>query len=193
VLTGLTAIVLVGPAIASMFGCRLHWLGGATVFILVVGWAAVFIVHRSHWELRRKRAEEKMSAEDLDFGKEHRWDLTSASLKRSDESGTVLRSLLFTLCASAIGFTLSRNPHTAADAAAAVSFAAALALVVMSWDVQKRKAGDRYSDLLKYGYDRFSKQHYGIPNHIIDRLSYLFVVVGVVFEFWAWIGPIQAC
>jgi hypothetical protein len=80
------------------------------------------------------------------FLEEHRWELCKAFLERADKAGETLRALLFAAGGAGIGFSLHQaaNGGSKWNVLGAVIFAISIAIVYWSWDLQKRKAVQRF-------------------------------------------------
>jgi hypothetical protein len=132
-----------------------------------------------------------MTEAEEGWGETNRWNLAAAFLKRSDESGTVLRSLLLGFAAAGIGFIASRAESSdhllALDALAVLLLSLAAAIIIHSWRVQKWKAGRRFLDLRNHGYKHYREAEirgdYLPANESIDKWAYGFIAAGLVFEF----------
>jgi hypothetical protein len=81
----------------------------------------------------------------LPFLDEHRWDLCKSFLDRADRSADVMRALLFTASSAGVGFSLHQTePDSKCHLISVALFAVAVAVVFWSWDLQKRKARERF-------------------------------------------------
>ena len=75
------------------------------------------------------------------FLETHRWDLAKAHLDRADQSGNLIRGLLFAGAGAAIGFILHRNQNTLAwHLLPLLLMLIACGLIFWSWDQQKKKS-----------------------------------------------------
>ena len=118
----------------------------------------------------------------------HLWNLALSYLKRADDSANYLRALLFTLCAAAIAYltTELKDELIYGFVIALVSFAAAIALIVISWDIQKLKAGRRFEALRDFGFSKYQEVNREIQNstfqknYVIDRFAYGLIAIGFV-------------
>jgi DMSO/TMAO reductase YedYZ heme-binding membrane subunit len=116
------------------------------------------------------------------------WPLALSYLKRADDAANYLRALLFTLSSAAIAYLVIelKDKLICGYAVALISFALAIALIVISWDVQKKKAGRRFEALRDFGYsnylqvnDEIRKSAF-IKNHVLDRSAYIVILFGIV-------------
>ena len=110
--------------------------------------------------------------EDEAFVLEYRMELALAYLKRSDESATVFRTVVFTACSAAIVFIVSKYDKGIAPHMPALVFLAVAAIfVLLSWDLQKGKAIKRFRALRAKDLDAYFALDDGNPNYGLDRYA----------------------
>ena len=119
----------------------------------------------------------------------YRWELIEAFRSRANQSANIVRSFVFALNSGGIYFVANKyfdapSYHLFSVAA----FAAAIAVVIWSWDVQKRKATERLVTLRDNGYAEYLKlegkyrRSIWDKNYIIDRIAYCLTALGFIIE-----------
>ena len=132
--------------------------------------------------------EENKETQRSELKEEYLWPLALSYLKRADDAANYLRALLFTLSGAAIAFLVTelKDKLICGYLVALISFAAAIALIVISWDIQKAKAGQRFEALRDYGFARYLRLNDRIrdsaflKNYVFDRLTYFLVLIGFI-------------
>ena len=135
------------------------------------------------------KSDKDQDPDSNEFGDQHRWQLAELYLKRGEHSANYPRALLFALSGGSVGFIASQNYSgpVGYHALPIVAFVVAIALLVWSWEVQKRKSIERFKKLRDEGYsayrdqEEFYSRH--LRNYIIDRWAYAFIFLGFVAEF----------
>jgi hypothetical protein len=116
------------------------------------------------------------------FLETHQWDLAKAHLDRADQSGNLIRGLLFAGAGAAIGFILHRNQNALAwHLLPLLLMLVACGLIFWSWDQQKKKARHRF-DLLMAGQLKAFQEYKPTKNYIIDRIAAALIGPGVFAE-----------
>jgi hypothetical protein len=123
-----------------------------------------------------------MNSEEIEFFKKYRWEMAKSYLDRSDQAANLLRGLLFTAAAAAMGLILQKATGGLKWHALSLSlFVAATCIIFYSWDLQKSKAIGRFNALAKNDlaeYERYKSR----PNFILDRWAGVLILFGVVSE-----------
>jgi hypothetical protein len=128
--------------------------------------------------------------EDEAFVLEYRMELALAYLKRSDESATVFRTVVFTACSAAIVFIVSKYDKGIAPHLPALVFLAVAAIfVLLSWDLQKGKAIKRFRALRAKDLDAYFALDDGNPNYGLDRYAAVLLVIGIILEGFELLKP----
>jgi hypothetical protein len=128
------------------------------------------------------------------FLEAHRWELCKAFLERADKAGETLRVLLFTTDGAGIGFSLHQatNDGSKWHILAAVFFAISIVVVYWSWDLQKRKAVQRFQLVRDKGISAYLaweheetiegvQQEYE-SNKSMDSIAAVILGLAVIFE-----------
>ncbi len=119
-----------------------------------------------------------------------RWQLAADFRKRADQSADFLRVLLFALASASAAYVANQDlqKFTALHALSFASLAAAIVLLVLSWNLQKSKSIRRYKTIRDQGYEKFLEEERKIEenifhwNSMVDVTSYFLIVIGIVFE-----------
>jgi hypothetical protein len=120
--------------------------------------------------------------EDEAFVLEHRRELALAYMRRADESATVLRTVLLTVCSAAIGFIFYQRAATLTPHLPSLFiFGVAAGTILWSWDLQKDKSIERFKALRSKQLDAFFDQD-SRSNQRLDRIAALLVLSGAVAE-----------
>jgi len=120
--------------------------------------------------------------EDEAFVLEHRRELALAYMQRADESATVLRTVLFTVCSAAVGFIFyQRAANLAPHVPSLLIFGFAAGIILWSWDLQKDKSIERFKALRGKQLDAFFDQD-SRSNQCLDRIAASLVLIGAVAE-----------
>jgi L-lactate permease len=121
------------------------------------------------------------------FLENHRWELCKAYLERADKSGELLRALLFAVGSAGTGFCLrqSATGNAKCHIFAAALFGLGVGVVFWSWDLQKRKARDRFTTVRDDGINEYLKKEKTIQiNRAWDISAFVLLAVGAALEFW---------
>lgn len=120
---------------------------------------------------------------------EQQWELAMAFLRRADEAANYLRTLLF---AASGGFAIYLLPQLKAGdpggalwgrVLATASTAVAIFLLVYSWQLQKRKARERFDYLRDGNYDAYILYNKPVlKNSSVDWFAFLFLAVAFLIE-----------
>jgi hypothetical protein len=109
------------------------------------------------------------------FEEEIRPELTLALLRRADQAGEVMRSLIFAGAGAAIGFMLQQlpktDPYPLRHAFPIVVCLSAAAAAFYSWAFQKQKARERYVKLLVDGVKDYINLVNTDPSHYRSNLT----------------------
>jgi hypothetical protein len=121
------------------------------------------------------------------FLEDHRWELCKAYLERADKSGELLRALLFAAGSAGVGFSLRQSAigNAKCHIFAAALFGIGVGVVFWSWDLQKRKARDRFTTVRDKGVEAYLANERTIQsNRALDRTAFVLLAVGAALEFW---------
>jgi hypothetical protein len=132
-----------------------------------------------------EKQERRTELDDKDL-----WPLALSYLKRADDAANYLRALMFTLAGAAIAYltTELKGNLNCGYLIALILFAIAIALIVVSWDIQKKKAGQRFEALRDFGFARYQEVNAEIAksiffkNYVLDRSAYILILIGFVIS-----------
>lgn len=144
-----------------------------------------------------EQAPSQIAGGKAELSEERQWELAMASLRRADEASNYLRTLLFAASSGFIIFVLpglkAGIPQSAlyGHAAAIVSAAFAIFLLVYSWQIQKEKSRERFNYLRDGNYDAYVQYDKAVENFSgkknsrIDWIAFLFLVFAFGSELYA--------
>ena len=119
----------------------------------------------------------------------YRWKLVENFRARANQSANIARSFIFALNTGGVYFVATRHYDAPGyHLFSLAAFALAIAAVIWSWDVQKRKATERLVALRDKGYGEYLKlekkyrRSIWDKNYIIDRIAYGLTGIGFVIE-----------
>lgn len=102
-------------------------------------------------------AGKRAKKDSLPFGSDTHWRIAEFYLKRSEHAANFLRTLLFALAGTSLGFVL--NKHYGGTLGfhliSLTFFSLTIATVVWSWEVQKSKSIERFKTLRDKGYPAY--------------------------------------
>jgi hypothetical protein len=124
---------------------------------------------------------DKDQTQDVKFVDDHRWELASTFLSRSDHSAEVFRAALLAIATAAIGFVM-QNENLAAHIMSLVLFGSAATCVLVSWDIQKKKASDRFKTLRDRGASAYLAMSDKPKNVYWDRAGAILIGAGAIWE-----------
>jgi hypothetical protein len=140
----------------------------------------------------------------VELSEERQWELAMASLRRADEAANYLRTLLFV---AASGFIILLMLELKAGISVSIFvtricaiFAAGLviALLVWSWQLQKRKSRDKFAYLRDGHYEAYRQYDTAVENYAgkrnstIDRFAFVFLLIAFAIELYARYQTISA-
>jgi hypothetical protein len=119
------------------------------------------------------------------FIEDNRWPLAKQFLDRADLAANIVRGFLFSAATAGIGFIAYERHGTTlrSHLLPLILLGLSAAFVFVSWDIQKKKAINRFKAL------RDGKPHYDtkpspwlLKNYILDRGAAVLIALGVILE-----------